>query len=64
MAMTLRLPPDIQEALRATATRENRSMQAVAIDAIERYATERTRRRDELLARILLEDKDLLDDLA
>jgi len=64
MAMTLRLPPDVQEALRATAARENRSMQAVAIDAIERYANERTRRRDELLARILVEDKDLLNDLA
>ena len=64
MAMTLRLPPDVKEALRATAARENRSMQAVAIDAIERYTTERTRRRDEILARILVEDKDLLDDLA
>ncbi|MBK5248396.1 MAG: hypothetical protein JJE50_03030 [Actinomycetales bacterium] len=62
--MTLRLPPDVKEALRATAARENRSMQAVAIDAIERYTSERTRRRDEILARILVEDKDLLDDLA
>lgn len=64
MAMTLRLPEDVQEALRLTAARENRSMQAIVIDAIERYTSERNRRRDELIARILVEDAELLEDLA
>ena len=64
MAMTLRLTDAQQEALRATAEREQRSMQAVAADAIERYTSERNRRRNEILAKIMDRDSDLLDRLA
>ena len=64
MPMTLRLTDAQQEALRVTAERERRSMQAVAADAIERYTSERNRRRDEVFAKIMDRDKDLLDWLA
>ena len=64
MPMTLRLTDAQQEALRVTAERERRSMQAVAADAIERYTSERNRRRDEVFAKIMDRDKDLLDRLA
>lgn len=64
MAATLRLPPDVQTALRETAAREGRSQNAVIVDAIRRYATDRTRRRDEAVARIVAEDAGLLETLA
>ena len=64
MASTLRLPPDLQEALRATAEREGRSQNAVVIEAIARYTSDRKRRRDEAIARIVAEDRALLDRLA
>ena len=60
MPMTLRLTPEETEALRETARRERRSMQAVARGAIAAYVSSRARRRDELLARIVAEDADLL----
>ena len=62
----VRFPPEskIEEALRETALREGRSMNAVAVDAIARYTSERTRRRDAIIARVLDKDKDLLDRLA
>jgi len=62
--MTLRLTAAQQEALRVTAEREQRSMQAVAADAIERYTSERNRRRDEIFAKIMDRDKELLNRLA
>jgi predicted transcriptional regulator len=61
MAQTLRLPPDVQQALRETAAREGRSQNAVIVDAIRRYATDRTRRRDEAVRRIVAEDAELLE---
>ncbi len=60
MPMTLRLSPEQTEALSETARREHRSMQEVAREAIAAYVSSRTRRRDEHLARILVEDADLL----
>lgn len=60
MAMTLRLTPAETEALRETARRENRSMQAVARTAIDEYVQRRGRRRDEHLAAIVAEDAELL----
>lgn len=60
MPMTLRLTPDETEALRETARRERRSMQEVARTAIAAYVSARTARRDEHLARILVEDAELL----
>lgn len=62
----VRFPPDskIEDALRETAEREGRSMNAVAVEAIARYTSERTRRRDAIIARVLEKDKELLDRLA
>jgi predicted transcriptional regulator len=60
MPMTLRLTPDETDALRETARRERRSMQAVAREAIATYVSSRTRRRDDHLARIVAEDAELL----
>lgn len=60
MPMTLRLTPEETEALRETARREGRSMQAVAREAIAAYVSSRNRRRDEHLARIVAEDAELL----
>ena len=62
--MTLRLTNEEIEALRETARREHRSMQAVAREAIAAYVSSRTRRRDEHLARIVAEDAELLRRLA
>lgn len=60
MPMTLRLTPEETEALRETARRERRSMQAVAREAIGIYVSTRARRRDEHLAMIVAEDAELL----
>jgi predicted transcriptional regulator len=64
MAMTLRLTDEETDDLRRTAERENRSMQDVARQAIREYVQRRTRLRDEALARIVVEDAELLDRLA
>jgi len=58
--MTLRLTPAETDALRETARREHRSMQAVAREAIAAYVTSRSRRRDEHIDRIVAEDAELL----
>ncbi len=63
MAMTLRLTEEETAALRATAEREQRSMQEVARTAIRDYVSQRGVRRDELLRRIVAEDGALLDRL-
>lgn len=60
MPMTLRLSTEETEALRETARREHRSMQDVAREAIAAYVSSRARRRDELLARIVAEDAELI----
>jgi predicted transcriptional regulator len=60
MAMTLRLSEEQAERLRSTAEREHLSMQQVALKAIDEYTLRRTRRRDELLARIVTEDAAVL----
>lgn len=64
MAMTLRLPDDVQDALRETADREGRSMQAVVVEAVRVYTADRTRRRDEAIARIVRDHAGTLDRLA
>jgi len=60
MPMTLRLSAEETEALRETARREHRSMQEVAREAIAAYVSSRVRRREELLARIVVEDAELI----
>ena len=64
MAMNLRLTDKQTEALRTTAEREGRSMQAVAIQAIEEYTSRRAQRRDALLARLTSQNREVLDRLA
>lgn len=64
VSKTLRLPLEVDASLKATAEREGRSENAVAVDAIARYTTGRERRRDELIDRVLIEDAGLLADLA
>lgn len=64
MAMTLRLTEEQTEALRKVAEVEGRSMQAVAIAAVEEYTTRRTRRRDALIAEFVDERAELLKRLA
>jgi predicted transcriptional regulator len=63
MAMTLRLTDEQAEALRETAKREGRSMHEVAVLAITDYTSRRARKRDESLARILEEDREVIDRL-
>jgi len=62
--MTLRLTEDEAEALRSYSQHAGRSMQDVAREAIRLYVSDRTRRRDDLLARIVHEDAAALDLLA
>jgi len=64
MAMTLRLTPEQTEALRKTADVEGRSMQSVALAAIDEYTSRRTRRRDALISEFIDERADLLSRLA
>lgn len=63
MAMTLRLTEEQTAELRKAAEREGRSMHEVAVRAISEYVSKRERRRDELIARILEEDREALDRL-
>jgi predicted transcriptional regulator len=59
--MTLRLTDEESEALRRYAEDAGRSMQDVAREAIRDYIAERVKRRDEILARIVEEDAELLN---
>lgn len=61
--MTLRLSDELHGALRATAEQEHRSMQQVAVTAIEQYVTARTRRRDQAISRVVDRDQEILDRL-
>jgi predicted transcriptional regulator len=63
MAMTLRLPAELDAKLRETAEREGRSLHETVLVAIDEYVTKRDRKRDALIARIMEEDKDVLDRL-
>ena len=62
--MTLRLTDEETDALRAYAQESGRSMQDVAREAIRSYVSDRAKKRDAILARIVSEDRDLLDLLA
>lgn len=63
MAMTLRLTDEQAAALRATAEREGRSIHETVVIAIEEYVSKRTKKRDALIARIMVEDREALDRL-
>jgi predicted transcriptional regulator len=62
--MNLRLTDDEAMALRRYAHDTGRSMQDVAREAIREYVSERAKSRNDILARIVSEDSDLLDLLA
>lgn len=62
--MTLRPTDEQTERLRKAAAREHTSMHAIALKAIDEYTTKHTRRRDEIIARVLEEDAGLLKRLA
>ncbi len=62
--MTLRLTDEETAALRSYAADAGRSMQDVAREAIREYLARQATVRREVLARIVEEDRDLLDLLA
>jgi predicted DNA-binding protein len=64
MAMNLRLTDEETEQLRSYAASVGRSMQDVAREAIRDHIAERTQARTAILARIVSEDRELLDLLA
>lgn len=64
VSKTLRLPADVDAALKAAARREGRSENAVAVAAIERYTAERAALRDAILDRAVARDAGLLTRLA
>lgn len=61
MAMTLRLTDEDNEALRAAADREGRSMQEVVITALREYLAKRDAFRAQQVDRFLNEDAELLE---
>ncbi|WP_291797411.1 MULTISPECIES: hypothetical protein [Brevibacterium] len=63
MAMTLRLSAQQTESLRMAAEREGISMQAAALRAVDEYTQKRARGRSELLARIVEENREVLERL-
>jgi hypothetical protein len=64
MAMNLRLTDAQTEALRARAASEGRSMQEIAVQAIEEYVADRPRRLRDAIERVRTEDAELLDRLS
>lgn len=60
MAMTLRLSEEQTEALRETAEREGRSMQEVALQAVDEYTAARARTFEVLLDGVLRDHADVL----
>ncbi|WP_026928978.1 ribbon-helix-helix protein, CopG family [Glycomyces tenuis] len=64
MAMTLRLSEEDDRLLTERAAKEHRSKHDLVVEAIHSFLTERERRFDDLLARSLEEDGELLDRLA
>jgi predicted transcriptional regulator len=62
--MNLRLTDEESDALRRCAEETGRSMQDIAREAIRDYVRRRIEARAEILARIVREDRDLLDLLA
>ena len=61
--MTLRLSDEQASALRAAAEREGRSMHETVVIAIDEYVSKRERNRDALIAKIVDEDREVLDRL-
>lgn len=64
MAMNLRLSDAQLESLRAVAAQQGKSMQEAALEAIDAYISERSKRLDSIIEKIATEDKELLDRLS
>lgn len=64
MAMPLRLTDEQAAKLREAAARENLSVHAVVLKAIDQYVDQRIQRRQQILAGILAEDAGLITRLA
>jgi hypothetical protein len=64
MAMTLRLSAEQTEALRRKAAEEGRSMQEVALTAVDQYVHDRPELLRRIVSEVLAEDAELLDRLA
>ncbi|GAA3631329.1 DNA-binding protein [Microlunatus ginsengisoli] len=64
MAMTLRLSKEQTEALRRKAEEEGRSMQEVALTAVDQYVRARPERIRTIVADIMATDAELLDRLS
>jgi hypothetical protein len=64
MAMTLRLSAEQTEALRRKAAEEGRSMQEVALTAVDQYVHDRPERLRRIVSEVLTEDAELLNRLA
>ena len=64
MAMTLRLSEEQTEALRRKAAEEGRSMQEVALTAVDQYVHNRPERLRRIVSEVLADDAELLDRLA
>jgi len=64
MAMTLRLSDEQGAALKKMSEAEGLSMHEIALTAIDSYLARRDEKLKEAIARVLLEDKELLSRLA
>jgi len=64
MAMTLRLSDEQAAALKKMSEAEGLSMHEIALTAIDSYLARRDEKLKEAIARVLLEDKELLSRLA
>ncbi len=64
MARTLRLPTDVAATLKEYAEKAHRSENSVIVEAVELFVSAPKRRRSDALARIIAEDKEILDRLA
>lgn len=64
MARTLRLPADVATTLTSYVEKTTRSENSVIVEAVQQFVPEHEQRRDEVLARIIAEDREILDRLA
>lgn len=64
MAMTLRLSDEQGAALKKMSEAEGLSMHEIALTAIDSYLARRDEKLKEAIAKVLLEDKELLSRLA
>ena len=64
MAMNLRLSEEQLAALRKVSAQEGKSMQEAALEAIDAYTSQRSKRIKDAISKIATEDKELLERLS